>query len=289
MPSLKELQAAFCDAVYDNSTPLSSSPEFLKEILGRSKITLEFDKSNSGNDKRATKTIIDCIKNIGIESESRLRIYQNNVLITLDETLKSRYGCIANLVGEEFFKQTARNYIKQNPPTSGNLDDYGESFIDYIAEIPSLKNFPYLKDVAKLQWALHKAYFAADAKLIDRIKLSQVSPEKLEDIKFKLHPSSYLISSNLPINRLWEISQDAYEGEINVDINSGGVDILVVRPEYKINTIILEKGEYAFLKSLQNEQTLATAFEHACLDNENYDVGQALQKFVLNGTFVDFI
>lgn len=254
MPSLKELQGAFCDAVYENEN----------------------------------KTLLESIKNVGVNSESRLRIYQNNVLITLDEILKSRYGCISNLVGEEFFVYTAREYFTENPPTSGNLDDYGESFIEYIANIPSLKDFTYLKDVAKFQWALHKAYFAADVELIDRIKLSQVAPEKLEDIKFKLHPSVHLISSNFPIHRLWEISQDGYDGEINVDINSGGVDILIVRPEYKINTIILEKGEYAFLRALQNEQTLATAFEYACLDNENFDVGEALQKFVLNGTFADF-
>ena len=148
--------------------------------------------------------------------------------------------------------------------------------------------YPYLKDVAKLEWALHISYFEPDAKPIDKQKLSEIPAEQLADIKFKLHPSSHLISSKFPINKIWEISQDDYNGDFNIDINSGGVDILVVRPEYKINTIILGNGEYQFLTALNQGQNLENAFEQACNHSEEFDISNALQKFVLNGTFVSY-
>ncbi|PIR39552.1 MAG: hypothetical protein COV35_03320 [Alphaproteobacteria bacterium CG11_big_fil_rev_8_21_14_0_20_39_49] len=254
MPSLKKLQESFSNAIFENKNePLFSN-----------------------------------IKNSHIDNADRIKIYQDNVLITLHDTLKNRYEAICKLVGEQFFKYVTNQYIKANKPDSGNLDDYGHNFADFISNIPQLKDYQYLKDVAKLEWALHASYFSPDSQPIDRDKLSKVPTDNLDKIKFKLHPSSYLISSDYPIYKIWEVSQDNYDGELNIDIRSGGVDILVVRPEYKINTIILEKGEYRFLTYLKNGKNLEEAFENACKDNTQFDVGTALQKFVLNGTFVDF-
>ncbi|NDC88470.1 MAG: hypothetical protein EB075_06660 [Bacteroidetes bacterium] len=82
--------------------------------------------------------------------------------------------------------------------------------------MPELKDYPYLKDVAKLEWALHISYFASDAEPIDRDKLSQIPQEHLGDVKFKLHPSYHLISSKFPIDKIWEISQDGYDGDTNI-------------------------------------------------------------------------
>jgi hypothetical protein len=254
MPLLKQLQESFCGAVYDNDKqPLS-----------------------------------DFIKKSDIDNSNRIKIYQDNVLLTLSDTMQNRYGAICKLVGEKFFSHIVNEYIKLNKPNSGNLDDYGEGFPEFISNIPQLKDFPYLSDVAKLEWALHIAYFAADTDEIDKDALSKVEPEKLEDIKFTMHPSACLISSKYPIDKIWEISQDDYEGDVNIDIASGGVDILVIRPEFKIITITLENGDYKLLNSLQSGCKLSDAFELACEDNEEYDIGKALQKFVLNGTFVKY-
>lgn len=254
MPSLKELQISFSDAVYDN-------------------------KYNS---------LSELIKGREINNSSRIKIYQDNVLITLYNTLKNCFPSVCNLVDEQFFKYAVNEYIKVNKPKSGNLDDYGDNFADFLANMKELKDFPYIEDVAKLEWALHSSYFAADVEPIDRVGVSQIEPERLESIKFDLHPSAQLISSKYPINKIWQVSQQGYEGDFNLDINSGGVDILVVRPEYKINTIILEMGEYPFLNSLLDGSSLGDAFEFAYNANEEFDIGIALQKFIMNGTFVRF-
>jgi len=254
MPSLKELQTAFSDAVYDSEySPLS-----------------------------------EMIKDRVLDNSDRIKIYQDNVLVTLHNTLENCYPSVCNLVDEQFFKYAVNEYIKENKPKSGNLDDYGDNFAEFLSNMKELKDFPYIEDVAKLEWALHSSYFAADNDPIDRVGVSKIAPEELENVKFELHPSSNLISSDYPINKIWEISQEGYEGDINFDINAGGVDILVIRPEYKISTVILERGEYPFLKSLVNGSTLGQAFEQACSDNEEFDIGNALQKFILNGTFVRF-
>jgi len=251
---LKQTQAAFSKAIYDN---------------------LDND-------------MLEKIKPNGIGNEERLQVYKDNVLITLYETLKSRYPAICKLVDEKFFKYAVKEYIKNNRPNSGNLDDYGESFIDFLAEFSPTKEFAYLPDVARLEWACHLAYFAADADSIDASSLSKVPQEKYESLTFTLHPSAHLISSSHPIDKLVEMTQNYFDGDIDMDLNERGADILVVRPEYSTEIILLEKGEYDFLTTLQKGFTLYEAFEKAAGKNELFDVGGAIQKFVANGTLVDF-
>lgn len=249
MPSLKTTQTSFARAVYDNRDD---------DLLGQ-------------------------IKSSDITNEERLKIYKDNVSFTLYDTLKSRYPAICKLVDEKFFRYAVQEYIKDNRPKTGNLDDYGENFYEFLADFPPTKNFVYLPDVAKLEWLLHLAYFAADSEPIDKDALAKVPPEQLENIKFSLHPSSYLISSEYPIDKLIEIAEDT-----NININERGADILVVRPEYRIETILLVAGEYEFLSAIKNGATLYSAYEKAAEKNENFDVGLAIAKFVGNGVFVGF-
>ena len=254
MPSLKELQESFSSAVYEGTN----------------------------------EPLLNDIKQSHIENIERIKIYQNNVLITLHDTLKNRYGAIYQLVGEDFFKHITNEYIKANKSNSGNLDDYGHNFAEFISAIPQLESYPYLKDVAKLEWALHNAYFAPNSPAINKEALSEIPPESLDKIKFKIHPSRHLIASQYPIDKIWEISQENYDGSVDIDVNSGEANILVVRPEYKINTIKIGKDEFKFLTSIANGDSLENAYEAAGAVNEDFDIGAALQKFVLNGTFVDF-
>ncbi len=249
MKSLKTLQESFATSVYDNEDA----------------------------------TISELIPNKSIATNDRLQIYKDNVLITLYETLKSRYPAVCRLVDERFFKYAVNEYIKLHKPTSGNLDDYGFSFIEFLTEFQPTKEMHYLSDIAKLEWALHVAYFAADATPIDKAELAKIAPEEYENLQFTLHPSAQLLSSKYPIDKIWN-----YTGDGDIDINARGANLLVLRPEYKTGMILLESGELEFLTQLQNGHRLYEAYEAATLANTEFDVGAAIQKFVLNGTLVGF-
>jgi hypothetical protein len=253
-------------------------------MLSLKQIQLSLTEAIYQNDEQ----ILAEIKSSEIENTARLQIYKDNVLITLYESLKSTYPAICKLVGEQFFKYATHEYIKNNKPISGNLDEYGENFINFLAELSATKELKYLPDIARLEWAVHTAYFAADVQKINAVALSKISPEQLENLKFELHPSTQIISSIYPIDKIWQMTQEDSEESSDIDITERGADVLVIRPDLKTQVLLLENGEAAFLNSIENGDSLYKAFEKALIINANFNIGSAIQKFSLNGTFVGF-
>ena len=71
----------------------------------------------------------------------------------------------------------------------------------------------YLPDVARLEWAWHRAFHAADRAPLALERLAAVPPERYGQVRFRLHPSAQFIASDYPLLRIWEVNQPAYAGE----------------------------------------------------------------------------
>ena len=48
----------------------------------------------------------------------RFAVYRNNVLVALGNALAGAFPAVGRIVGEEFFRAMARNYVLETPPTS---------------------------------------------------------------------------------------------------------------------------------------------------------------------------
>lgn len=255
MPQLKVLQKYFKEAIFENNI---------------------VNLSNS-------------IKLNNIGKEEIINIYKNNVITTLCETLRNRYPAILNLTGEDFFKYAILKFIKENQPKSGNLDDYGEEFIGFIENLKEAQNYKYLKDIARLEWAIHTAYFTENASKVDIEALSKITTNQLQNCYFTLHPTAHLIESSYAIDKIYMIANQLIHNDTNnININKPTY-ILVIRAEYKIDFLTLEIGEYYFLKSIGQKSKMLDAFEAASNVDKRFDFAKALNKFSLNGTFSNFI
>ena len=125
----------------------------------------------------------------------RFAVYRNNVLVALGNALAGAFPAVGRIVGEEFFRAMARNYVLETPPTSPVLLDYGVTFPDFIAGFEPAASLPYLPDVARLERAWREAYHAADAKPLGPADLAGIPPEDLPDAVFSLHPSLRIVPS----------------------------------------------------------------------------------------------
>lgn len=229
----------------------------------------------------------EIIREDGIDKNKRIEVYKNNVYVNLQETLQRFYPSIFALVGDEFFNYLCAKYIKKHKPTSGNLDNFGDKFSDFLNDFPEAKQLPYLPSIASLEWCLHLAYFAKDAKALSAELLSEITPEQLGSLLFEAHPSLHLASSEYPINKIWAVAIKKAEEE-SLDINGGSEYIAIVRPEYKIEQVLLSHAEYEFLKAIKSGNNLYQAFEAAALVDENFDFNIMLVKSVKSGFFTGF-
>src|SRR5512146_2798388 len=96
-------------------------------------------------------------------AERRFAVYRNTVAASQIEALAARFPVVKRLVGEEFFRAMAHEFVAQHPPRSPLLFQYGESFADFIDDFAPAAPLPYLADMARLEYLRGRAYHAADA------------------------------------------------------------------------------------------------------------------------------
>lgn len=230
-----------------------------------------------------------CILPAGLGSARRLQVYRNNMYASLSAALKAVYPVVHRLVGDSFFTHAAKRYVARYPSTSGNLHDFGDRFADFLAAFEPAQSLPYLPDVARLEWAYHRVFHAADAEPLDPMALAGVPEDRYEDLQFKLNPASTLLASEYPILRIWTLDQEDNSGEQIVNLAEGGVRILVLRRiGYDIEFQSLAAGEFALLCALVDEFGFGAACERALAAQPDLDVAAAFRKHVFQGAFTAF-
>jgi hypothetical protein len=217
-------------------------------------------------------------------AEQHVQIYRNNVSATLAAVLGDVYPVVEKLVGSGFFGYAVHEFLRTHRPLAANLHDFGGAFADFLAGFAPAASLPYLPDVARLEWAWHRAFHAADAERFDPARLATVPPERLPALRFILHPSAQLVSSPWPIVRIFEVNQDEYAGDATVDLEAGGVTALVIRRGLSVQVEPLAAGEAALLAALLRNQTLDEALQAALEQEPDFDLQRALADHVQRGT-----
>lgn len=244
----------------------------------------QFKHSYFGTVNKELESAI-CQENIS--PQNLLQIYHNNFFISLTECLQNIYPTILKLVGKEFFAATANIYIKQYPPTSGDIHKFGNHFSDFLVNFPAALSLPYLAEVALLEWAYHEAFHEEDSKSFDLTKLQNLSEEKYSEIHFKLHPSARLLAFNYPIMRIWNMCHNKHHQDETINLEEGGENALIIRCHLEITFIHLSSGEFTLLSAINNGLTFGQSCDLALQTEPSLDINSFLQKHLLCGTIVD--
>lgn len=224
------------------------------------------------------------VRSDGIDAVRRLNVHRNNTTITLTEALGATFPVVRKLVGDEFFAFMARAFIRQSPPQPGPLFQYGGAFPAFIATFDAAASLPYLPDVARLEWARNRAYFAADVDPLDPRALSGIPEYALTSLTFRFHPSHRFVASAYPVDRIWQANQPG--SEIPEVVLSGDAKLLVVRHHRDVAQFTLSEGDFGFLISLATGQTVAVAAQSA--GASNVDVAALMGTLLSTGVFTGF-
>jgi hypothetical protein len=92
-----------------------------------------------------------------------LAAYQANGHDLAERALRAAYPVVAALVGGDSFATMACELWHRHPPVRGDLACWGDALPAFVDHNPQLADVPYLADVARVEWALHRAAGAPDA------------------------------------------------------------------------------------------------------------------------------
>jgi len=223
-----------------------------------------------------------------VSVEKRFDVYRTNILEKLTKVMAITYPTTEKLVGKDFFRYISYSYVRQYPPQTGDLLLYGHNFPDFIADLPQTQNLPYLRDVARHDWAFNKAYYAKDDNALKLKDLESLPPEKLSEVTFFLRDSVSLIQSQYPIDAIRDFCEAENDQNVPLNLDQGEVELMIFRPEYSVRTEYLDRAEYQLLMLLKNGNSLGTALDQIFTDIPDFDFKAFLQRHVSLGTFTDF-
>ncbi|QYF94099.1 DUF692 family protein [Massilia sp. PAMC28688] len=212
----------------------------------------------------------------------RLGLYRGNLTASWDKALSAAFPVVRALMGEEFFTALARAYGRAHPSAHPDLNQFGHTFADFLASFEHVADYPYLPDMARLEWLLHRAHYAADAPALGMAALAALTPEQIESTGLPLHPACALFASRWAVVPLWQAHQpgSGFDFPEQLEVASHAA---VVRPRWNSAVVPVGASTHAALAQLAQHATLGEALDAAFDLDEQFDVAANFRLWIAEG------
>ncbi len=141
----------------------------------------------------------------GLPPVDRLAVYATAYFARLHDCLGEDFAALARALGPAAFHDLVKTYLMMHPPTQPSLRHAGVQLAQHLTTQPFAEIFsrrcPYAADLARLEWAMTEAFYAADSPVLAREDLGAGAPGgwTLEPV-----PSLQLLACAWPVQRVRE-------------------------------------------------------------------------------------
>lgn len=209
----------------------------------------------------------------------RLALYRGNLAATATKALAAAYPVVAALVGAEFFGALAHAYVRARPSHDGDLNRFGGQLGEFLDDFPHAAQLPYLADMARLEWTVHRAHYAADAVPVTAQQLGELAPAQLEVARLRLHDACVPVRSDWAVVSLWLAHQPAPANDFPADM-AVQEDGVVARSGWRVQVVPLGAGAYAALTVLRTGGAFGAALDAAFDMDGDFDVAAQLRLWL---------
>lgn len=209
---------------------------------------------------------------------ARFEVYRASFEANLGQALRDTYPVTYRLVGEDYFSQVARAYLRAHPSRSGDIHAFGAEFDAFLAAQDAVGDVPYLPGVARLEWLAHQAFHAADAVPLTLADLAELPGDAQGGLC--LLPCVGLMLSEYPVHRIWQVNQESWTGDAAVNLDEGGVQLAIFREGLEIALLPLDAEAYGLACVWFDSGSLDAASE-AATDGDS--LGRALHALIVAG------
>jgi hypothetical protein len=213
-----------------------------------------------------------------LSAKEHFDIYRSSIFGGLLKSLTDIYPVCKTLVGDLFFDAMTLAYIRRTPSRQPDLNHYGDDFPEFISEFRPASELPYLPDMARLEWAWHRAYWAADHRPLDPGSIASMPEEQQGEIVFRLPPSATLLESNYPLLHIRNVALDETEDKL-VDLDQeNGLRLMIWREDLELRMAPLTNAEWQLLCLFHQ----GIQFQEVCAHFNETPTSLPLNKLLLN-------
>ena len=212
-------------------------------------------------------------------------VYRNNLREGFRKALALEFPVVEQLVGSDYFRQLALEFLAAHPSRSGDLYGIGAPFPAWLRERFAATEYAWFADVAALEWALEELRIAPAPAAATALDLAAVDPDRHADLRLRLHPAARLVTASVPAVDIWRAHQPPMTLD-SIDLAAGGERTLVRATPAGFEFHRLGVGEHRLLETLARGGTLGTAVECALDAEPGLDLARALRRLFAAGAFI---
>ncbi|MBN3786771.1 DNA-binding domain-containing protein [Burkholderia sp. Ac-20353] len=198
----------------------------------------------------------------------RIALYRGNVRAHWRAALANAYPVLLALGGDAWFDALSVAYARVHPSRSGDLNRFGDALPAYVGEYERDARFRYFADVARVEWALHEAAFAADVIPFTPQQWLGLADAHLLDARLAVHPACAALASDYAIADIWLAHQPDGTFPTQLDVRAW---VLVVRPQWRPTVLVHTEAAHTAFVALQRGSTLAEALDAAFAIDPQFD------------------
>lgn len=219
-----------------------------------------------------------------LSAQPAFAVYRNTVSKACIDALLANYPAVARLTGEAWFRTTAAIYVREAPPATPMLLEYGGDFARFLAGFAPAAQLPYLPDVARLDRLWTQAHVAVSEESIDPAAVVRLTPDALARTVLRPHAAArWAWFEGGPIYTIWSRNRDVAPSEGALDWKSEGA--LLVRPRDAVEWLALEAGGCAFLDACAAGRPLGEAAGAALAAQPRADLRELMSTLLGAGAF----
>lgn len=191
--------------------------------------------------------------------DPRVAIHYDNARANWRGALGAAYPTVRRLVGAPFFDAACDAYVLAHPSRSGDLAAFGAALAPFLASYSPAAPLAYLPDVARLDWAVHESFLAADAGRLDLAALARVPQSGYGRLRLTLHPAARLLQSPHPVVAIWEANRPGRDG--TPERTEGSDRVLVMRDGFEPRPRSLSPSDWEALGLIASGRPLGEVFD----------------------------
>lgn len=197
-------------------------------------------------------------------SLARIDVYRTTARSIHVSVLANVFPVCKQILGHDYFSLIAKKYFHAHPSLSADLNDYGDQFPIYLAELiaarDELKDYLYLSDLAQLEWYIQKSHYSSDNKDLNIESINQQCESQGGHIIFSLQASVYFLKADYPIAEIWQLHQSDNPID-NFQISLQKDYICIYRDEYEVKILTINQHIYTLLLAIKQGNSLMVIAE----------------------------
>lgn len=211
-------------------------------------------------------------------------VYVNNTRANLHNALAASFPATSRLIGQAAFRKVVLACLRETPPSSGDLGDYGAALVERVATAPLEGgqgiDRHIVAEVARYEWQVDQLPRQAREQAWSLMQAAALSPERWLELRLRPATHTCLFESDVPVRTWVTLALDQDEPQDGPVMGAAECLLLVAGDDATPSVLPLDAAQSAWYRALCASHLLQTATQAALDIAPDFALQPLLQRLL---------